>query len=103
MKASPGQNLLAALLAAFVLAALGGRIWAHTQAGKLAGPDHIAALGSDVYVHLNRTLYHLSAEGQLLRRIQLPTLGIAGYPADLQILSDGELLVGDLERRRMNR
>lgn len=98
MKASSGQNFLAVLLLVTVFAALGARLWATHQTANLSGPDHLAASSDALYVHLNGSLYQLDNDGDLKNEIPLSSLGIEGPLADIQVLSSGDLLLGDLEQ-----
>lgn len=97
IKASPSQNLLALLLLIGVIAALGMRLWLTTQSGLLSGPTHLAASDDALYVSFGDSLYRLDINGALLAETPLSSLGLEGPLADMQVLRDGDLLLGDLE------
>ncbi len=97
IKASLSQNLLAFLILIGVIAALGIRLWMATQLGLLSGPTHLAASDDALYVSFGDSLYRLDANRTLADRIPLSALGVEGPLADIQVLHDGDLLLGDLE------
>ncbi|MFQ5994143.1 MAG: hypothetical protein ACE5K1_03535 [Acidiferrobacterales bacterium] len=101
MRASPSQNLFAIFLLISVIAALGVRLWASHQAGRLTGPNHVAASKDYLYVHVNRTLYRLDTSGELQEKVSLSSLGIEGPLSDIQVLNNGDLLLGDFLRRTL--
>jgi hypothetical protein len=103
IKASPGQNLLALLLLIGVVAALGIRLWMTAQLGLLWGPTHLAASDDALYVNFDDSLYRLNADGTLAADIPLSALGVKGPLADIQVLRNGDLMLGDLERRAIRR
>ncbi len=102
MKATRTQNLFAAVLVIGILCAVSALFWTWQRSERLTGPGHLAVHGDDVYVHMNGTLYELSASGVLGRSVPLPELGIEGIVADLQALPDHRLLIGDLETQRVH-
>jgi predicted Zn finger-like uncharacterized protein len=96
-------NFLAVLLMIGVISSVGALLWARIQMGKLGGLDHISVLDNNVYIHFNRTLYHLNSDGKLLNSVKLSDLGIKGRASDIQLLSDGTILIGDWDSRNIKR
>jgi predicted Zn finger-like uncharacterized protein len=88
-------NFLAVLLMIGIISSVGTLIWTSLKIGELGGPDHISVLDNNVYIHFNKTLYHLDSTGKLLNSIKLSDLGIKGRSSDIQLLSDGSILIGD--------
>ena len=96
-------DALGLLLGLGVLVALGVRLWATHGALQLRGPQALAANSQVVYVDLQGILYELTPQGSLRRRVALRSLHVADPPAGLQVLTGGDLLMGDLERRSVLR
>ncbi len=97
------QNILAVLLITLIIASAAVRLWALKQASGIHPPDHVSANETGVCVHSNRTLFFLSPEGALQRRISLADLGIRGEPADLHLLKGADLIIGDLATGEIKR
>ncbi len=97
LKGSKMQNALAAVFILFLLLSVGVRIWAITRERGIFPPDNISSTGSTVAIHYNNTLFFLTHEGQLLKRVDLAHLGINRKPADIQLLRNGDLIIGSLD------
>lgn len=95
---SNSQNVLAGLLIILLFISIGGRFWALFQSAHIKAPDHVAGNGEQVCIHFNNSLYFLSAAGKLQKRLALADLGINGTLADLELLKDGNVLIGDQEK-----
>lgn len=102
-KTSNILNFLAVLLMVGVISSVGALLWARIQIGELGGLDHISVLDNNVYIHFSRTLYHLNSDGKLLNSVKLSDLGIKGRASDIQLLSDGTILIGDWDSRNIKR
>jgi hypothetical protein len=96
-------NTFGVILVIFVFGSLGTLLWANLQERKLGGIDHISALKDTVYIHMNRTLYHLDTTGKFLNKIALSSMGIKGRASDIQVLHDGTILIGDWDGRTVKR
>ncbi len=92
------QNISAVIMIAAIIFSAGIRIWALQNAGAIHPPDHVTANESEVCVHFNGTLFFLAPDGHLRKRIPLPGLGIRREPAGLQLLRNGDFLIGNLEK-----
>ncbi len=103
MKAGPTQNFIAVVLIIGMMGALGSRLVADNRAQDMEGPDWISAVGETVCISLDRTLYRLTSSGMFLDRVRLSDLGIKGTPADIQALSDGDVLIGDRDSGSIHR
>ena len=103
LKGSRTQNALAVLMTSLILVSVGVRIWALNSAKDIHPPDHVSTNGNEVSLHSNGTIYFLTLDGRLVQRVPLQTLGINREPADLQILSNGDFVVGDLEKGEIRR
>ncbi len=97
------QNVLAAVMIVLIIVAGGIRLWALKQAGGIYPPDHVSANENGVCIHSNKTLFFLSPDGNIQKRVSLADLGIRGEPADLQLLKNGDLLIGDLASGEIKR
>ena len=95
---SKRQNALAAVMIILLVVCAGVRLWALSVADRIYVPDQVASNGKIVCVHFNGVLFLLTPEGRLRKSINLTELGITGEPADIEILKDGSLLVGDYDR-----
>lgn len=97
------HDAVALLLGLGILVALGVRVWATHQALQLRGPNAVAANSHVVYVPVHGVLYELTPGGSLRRQIPLRALHVADLPASMQVLSGGDLLLGDSQRRSLLR
>lgn len=97
------QNVLAALFVGLIIAGAGARLWALNEAYRIALPDHVAANSRGVCVHADKKLYFLSPEGRTERNVSLSSFGLGREPADLELLEDGSLLIGDLDKKTILR
>ncbi len=93
------QNLLALLLIFLLLISAGTRLWALNMARKIYPPDHVAYNGNSVCIHADKTLFFLSPDGETQQRVELNALGIHIAPADIELLEDGSLLIGDMDKK----
>lgn len=99
MHGSNGQNVLAVILVLLIIGCAATRLWAIYMCNGIYLPDHVAANSSSVCVNADKTLYFLSHEGRMLRRVELSALGLNREPADLELLEDGRLLIGDMDKK----
>jgi predicted Zn finger-like uncharacterized protein len=102
-KTSNVVNFFAVLLMLVIIISVGTLVWARLQVGKFGGPDHISVLDDTVYIHLNRTLYNLNADGEIIDSVEVSDLGIKGRVSDIQLLSDGTMLIGDSDSGTIKR
>ena len=103
LKGSPKQNFLAVILLIIAIGSIGTLLWIYFHEKYLFGPDHLTANNNSVFIHFNRTLYQLNAAGELQDTIELSDLGIDGLITDIQLLSDGTILIGDVNKRCVRR
>ena len=83
------------ILLIILVAVIGGRFYAFAQLENIHTVDHIATNGKTICVHHNSTLLLLSADGVLQESIPLSELHLHSSPSDVELLSDGSLLIGD--------
>lgn len=104
-KAQPGSwlNAAAVVIVLAIFACLGLRFWASNGLDSFVSIDHVAANQDKVVIHAAGALYLHSHSGRLEQRIDLNELGITGQLADLEILDDGSLLIGDMEMKTILR
>ncbi len=103
MQATPRQNLYAALLMVLLLATLGGRFWFDHQAGQILGVSLLSHNGEFLLAEINRRLYLMDRDGDLLDTISLDEFAIDGEIVDLQLLNRNEILLGDWNGHRLLR
>lgn len=99
LRGNKWQNVLAVIFVLLIIGSAAVRLWALHMATGIYLPDHVAANSSSVCVHADKSLYFLSFEGRLLRRVELSALGLNREPADLELLEDGRLLIGDMDKK----
>ncbi len=97
LEGSGFQNLFAVLMIFLLLTSVGVRLYAIYQADKIYPPDNVASNGKNVCVHFNNTLFLLTPDGQMQQRLELADLGINREPADIELLEDNSILIGDLD------
>jgi uncharacterized membrane protein YjgN (DUF898 family) len=97
LKGSMLQNTLAAVMILLIILGAGVRIWALTNARTILPPDNISSNGTHVCIHYNNMLFFLTSDGQLERRVDLSDIGLNNKPADLQLLSGGDVIIGDFD------
>jgi uncharacterized membrane protein YjgN (DUF898 family) len=97
LKGSKLQNTLAAVLILLLVLSVGVRIWAISRERGIFPPDNISSNGSTVAIHYNSTIFFLTPEGQLLKRVGLAHLGLNRKPADIQLLRNGDLIIGSVD------
>ena len=104
-KAKPGSwhNTAAVVIVLAIFACLGLRFWASNELDTFISIDHVAANKDQVVIHAAGVLYLQSHSGKLEQRIDLSELGINGPVADLEMLDDGSLLIGDMEMKTILR
>lgn len=104
-EATPSQtlNIAAGLVILLIFASLGLRFWASGKLDRFVSLDHVATNGERVAMHAGGRIYLTSRDGRLEQVLELADLGIAGPLADLELLNDGSLLVGDLEMKKILR
>jgi sugar lactone lactonase YvrE len=104
-EATPSQalNIAAGLVILLIFASLGLRFWASGKLDRFVSLDHVATNGERVAMHAGGRIYLTSRDGRLEQVLDLADLGIAGPVADLELLNDGSLLVGDLEMKKILR
>lgn len=93
------QNVLAVILIGLILVSAGIRFWSLHASGNIYRPAHVAANSKGICVHADKALYFLSPEGRTQRRVELNALGLDREPADLELLEDGSLLIGDMDKK----
>lgn len=97
------QNILAAVFVGLIFVSAGARLWALNEAYKIYLPDHVASNSRGICIHSDKKLYFLSPEGRTERRVELSALGLNREPADLELLEDGSLLIGDMDKKTILR
>jgi sugar lactone lactonase YvrE len=97
------QNVIAVILVLLIILSAGFRLWALNASSNIYPPDHVASNGRNICVHSNKVLYFLSPEGQTQKSVQLSASGLKREPADLELLNDGSLLIGDLDKKSILR
>ncbi|MFZ2198765.1 MAG: DUF898 family protein, partial [Thermodesulfovibrionales bacterium] len=102
-KGSKTHNILAVVMISLILVSGGVRIWAMNAGRGIHPPDHISANGNEVSLHSNGLIYFLTHEGRLVQRVSLQALGVKSELADLQLLRNGDFLIGDLEKGEIRR
>lgn len=103
MQGTPRQNIAAVFICLMVFAGVGLHLWANSASRNLQGPRYVAAGADGVVVALDRQLHQLSLNGTSRSVVSLDALGIEGTLVGLQLLSDGSLLLGEREERRVLR
>ncbi len=103
MQGSKTQNILAVVMISLVLLLAGVRIWAMNTVRGIHPPDQVSANGNEVSLHSNGAIFFLTYEGRLVQRVSLQTLGLKREPADLQLLRNGDFIIGDLEKGEIRR
>ncbi len=98
LKGSRSQNIIAVVMISMILVSAGVRFWAMNAARGIHPPDHVSANGNEISLHLNGSIYFLTYDGRLVQRVPLRTLGMKREPADLQLLKNGDFIIGDLEK-----
>ncbi len=97
-KGSSLQNTLAAIMILLIIISVGVRLWAIQVADGIYPPDNISSNGKSICVHINNKLYFLTNEGRLVRHVELLGVEITREPADLQLLKNGDILIGDIDK-----
>lgn len=99
------QNTIALLLVCIVVAASGLRIWSSYCVLQVQGPQHISVNTAyrQLMLYLDGVFYRLNDAGRVVDTIQVEELGLSEQITGLQWMSDGRLLVGDLQTRRIYR
>lgn len=100
---SKTQNILAVIMIFLVLVSAGVRILAMNAGRGMHSPDHVSANENEVSLHSNGAIFFLTHEGRLVQRVSLQTLGMKREPADLQLLKNGDFIIGDLEKGEIRR
>lgn len=91
-----------ALILGLVLA-LAVRLWATARLDETIGPLNLAVQGERVLVHTPDWLFELTSDGALRRTLAFTDLGVSGTVTNMQLLEDGQLLLGDFEARGVRR
>jgi uncharacterized membrane protein YjgN (DUF898 family) len=81
-----------------IIICAGVRLWTIQNIRGIYPPDHVSSNGDQICVHYNHSLYYLNPEGQLLKSLDLAGLGLSGKPSDLQLLGNGDVLIGDFDK-----
>lgn len=97
LKGNRVQNILAAVMIVFLLVSISVRFWAMYHMRKIHAPDNIAANDNTVCITFNKILFFLTPDGRLQKRVELSILGINGDIADIELMEDGSILIGDQE------
>ena len=103
LKGDTLQNTLAALMILMIVAGAGFRIWVINKARAIHPPDQVSATATEVCLHANGVIYFLAPDGRLTQRVPLRDIGLSREPADLQLLRNGDFLIGDLEKGEIRR
>lgn len=103
MQGSPKQNAAALAILLLVLGSLGLRLWASGESSALLGPSYIGANAGHVVLEYDRQLFQLALDGSVQSSVPLAELGIDATPVGLQLLSDGHVVIGDLDARAIHR
>jgi uncharacterized membrane protein YjgN (DUF898 family) len=103
LKGSKTQNILAVVMISLILVSAGARIWAMNAGRGIHPPDHVSANGNEFSLHSNGAIFFLTYEGRLVQRVPLQTLGMKREPADMQLLKNGDFIIGDLEKGEIRR
>ena len=82
---------------------VGGRFWAMYQINKIYPPDNVTSNGKTVCIHFNKSLFFFTPAGDLQQRLELADLDINGGVADLELLEEGSILIGDMETKEILR
>jgi uncharacterized membrane protein YjgN (DUF898 family) len=98
LKGTRTQNILAVVMISLIMVSAFVRIRAISAARGIHPPDQVSANGNEVGLHANGTIYFLAYDGRLVQRVPLQTLGMKREPADLQLLRNGDFIIGDLEK-----
>ncbi len=98
LRGSRLQNFIAVVMILLLILSAGMRLWAIKKSQGIKRPDIVASNGQNVCVHFNKTLYFLTLDGRLLQRLDLSRIGLTREPADVELLSNGDFLVGDLDK-----
>lgn len=98
------KNVLAVLLMLAIVACVFAVGWANGEAVKLSGPSNVQqGPNGNIYVVVNKEIYILDASGTSKRHIKLTDFGIQDGTTWLQVLNNGELLIGDYEAESIKR
>ena len=98
LKGSRQQQALAAVMILLLLVCIGLRLWALSEVQTIRSPDNVESNGSAVCLHMNKSLYLLTPAGKIFQRLELSKFGINREPADIQLLRNNDILIGDLEK-----
>ncbi len=96
LRGSGIENAIAVVMIVLLIAAAGLRLYAIYEEGAIYPPDHVAFNGKNVGVLFNKVFYLFTIDGKLQQRVDLSDLGITREPADIELLKDGSLLIGDM-------
>ena len=72
-----------------------------TGPGKKSGPTHLAAAAGQIYLFAGDEIFHLSFEGELLGKYAGEITGLQDDPIDLQLSTDGRLLIAEQQPARI--
>ena len=105
LKQKPGflLNAVAVAIVLAIFACLGLRFWASNKLDTFISIDHVTANKNQVAIHAAGSIYLQSHSGNLEQLIELNEFGINGQLADLELLDDGSLLIGDMEMKTILR
>ncbi|NJD55988.1 MAG: DUF898 family protein [Nitrospirae bacterium] len=98
LKGSRPQQAIAGAMILLLLGCIGLRFWALSEVRTILPPDNVDSNGSVVCLHMNKSLYLLSPAGKLIQRLELPKSGVNREPADIQLLRNNDILIGDLDK-----
>ncbi len=98
LKGSGLQNALAAIMILLIIISVGVRLWAIQITNGIKPPDNVSSNGENICIHMNKKLYFLTNEGRLERHVDLLGVEITREPADVQLLKNGDILIGDLDK-----
>ncbi|MBI5634317.1 MAG: hypothetical protein HZA15_12665 [Nitrospirae bacterium] len=93
------QNAVAVVLLVMIIAGVSTRLWALKESRNIHPPVNVAANSRNVLVHSDKALFMLSPDGRTERRVELSTFGLRREPADLELLEDGTILIGDMDKK----
>jgi hypothetical protein len=96
-------NWLATALVLALFLAIAVRFWAGNRMDEAIGPLNVGARGDRVIVHTPDWLFELTPDGTLQRSIAFTEIGFSGTVTAMQVLPNGQLLLGHFEARRVYR
>ncbi len=86
--------LVAALVIAVAVVAIGLWVWGSGEAKKIGGPGQLIVTPSGhLYVQMQDTLLEHDEDGKFVARHELADIGAGGFPGGIGVFSNGDLLL----------